>query len=110
MPWIVRTNVEATDELKKTIEAHNRDIFELDIKPEAVRESPVDRGTNRRSIDVDSQPGLFGTVWRIFTQSGYGGFLELGTRYLSARPYIYPAFQKFKKKLTEGIKVPPGKK
>lgn len=29
----------------------------------------------------------------MFSQSGHGGYLEKGTRYLPAHPYMYPAFQ-----------------
>lgn len=29
---------------------------------------------------------------RVYTQSGYGGYLELGTARMKARPYIFPAF------------------
>jgi hypothetical protein len=29
----------------------------------------------------------------VYTQSGYGGYLETGTRYMPARPYIYPAIE-----------------
>ena len=33
-------------------------------------------------------PPLTGMV---YSTSGYGGYLETGTRYMDARPYIYPA-------------------
>ena len=42
----------------------------------AIRRSPFKTGTNRRSIMWDSPKG---GVRRIFTTSGYGGFLETGT-------------------------------
>lgn len=35
----------------------------------------------------------FSPKFRIYTQSGYGGWLELGTKRMAARPYIMPAFQ-----------------
>jgi len=43
---------------------------------EAIRRSPFKTGTNRRSIQWDSPRG---GERRIFTTSGYGGFLEIGT-------------------------------
>ncbi len=44
---------------------------------EAKKRSPHKTGTNRRSIDWDSPNPK--TTRRIFTTSGYGGFLEIGT-------------------------------
>jgi hypothetical protein len=37
---------------------------------------------------------LLEQFFSIYTQSGYGGYLELGTAKMDARPYIYPAFQR----------------
>jgi hypothetical protein len=84
-------------------------VVELDIVPDAKRLSPVsdanpslleargekrrDTGHNRRTIDgvvIDTPQG---PKAMIFTQSGYGGWLEIGTRKMIARPYIFPAFQ-----------------
>jgi len=39
-----------------------------------------------------------------YSTSGYGGFLEVGTRFLSARPYFRPSFDKNKDKLIPAIK------
>jgi HK97 gp10 family phage protein len=55
-------------------------------------ESPVATGTNKRSItyDFDKDTKRF----RIYTQSGYGAFLELGTFKMPAKPYMMPALLK----------------
>lgn len=90
------------------------EVFELDIVPEAKRLSPVspdnpkiigtkykDTGHNRRTIDSSVEDSPEGPRAQLFTQSGYGGYLEVGTSKMIARPYLYPAFQKFIGKLRE---------
>jgi HK97 gp10 family phage protein len=59
---------------------------------EAKTRSPVDTGNNRDSIDFEAK-GLHAEV---FTESGYGGFLEVGTSRMAARPYFRPAFDAVK--------------
>jgi HK97 gp10 family phage protein len=92
-----------TDEAKKAsheaIHEGVAEIFELDVKPEAIKESPYLTGTNRRSIDTDVTETPEGIQARIFSQSGYGGYLEIGTRKMKARPYMFPALYKYIKKL-----------
>jgi len=71
---------------------------------EAKRRSPVKTGNNRRSISWGTVaevrrrdesgttiPG--GVTHAVWTESGYGGFLETGTRKMAARPYIRPALE-----------------
>lgn len=90
--------------------------------------SPYDTGNNRRSITMDAfvdgvrvgaqvESGFTvdsatlgvkarGPSFRIYTQSGYGGHLELGTRHMPAQPYIYPAFEQMEQYLAgelEGV-------
>jgi HK97 gp10 family phage protein len=82
-----------------------RDTFEIDIKTDAKANSPVKTGLNRQTIDTEVGEVQQGIAAEIFTQSGYGGFLELGTVKLKARPYIYPAFNKFRTKLMSLLKI-----
>lgn len=49
-------------------------------------------GNNRDSIDWESS-GLSG---KVFSESGYGGWLEIGTSKMPARPYFRPAFEETK--------------
>lgn len=52
--------------------------------------SPVDSGHNRDSIAMkDNGDGSF----KVHTESGYGGWLDIGTARMPARPYFAPAFQ-----------------
>lgn len=90
-------NPNAKRSISDAIEAGVSEVFELDIKPAAVEGSPVKTGTNRRSIDVEVKRNDEGMVTaELFTQSGYGGYLELGTRFMRARAYLYPAFMQFR--------------
>ena len=113
-------------DIKDTVAVSVAQTFEADIKPMAQELSPVDRGTNRRSITTETQRTPDGSVMaEIFTQSGYGGYLELGhrvtigprgggfievdaetgeDRVVQGRPYIYPAFIANQDKLIETVK------
>lgn len=111
-----------------------KDVFNLDILPEAVQNSPVTpegmehnqakfdaekhkpgtkidpvrlkgTGHNRQSLDVDFDDTPSGTMATLYGQSGYSGYLEVGTSKMRAQPYIWPAFLKFYKKIAELVKV-----
>lgn len=51
--------------------------------------SPYDTGHNRDSLAY-KMDGMNGEV---YTESGYGGWLEIGTTKMPARPYFQPAFE-----------------
>lgn len=118
----VKFNAQALAIIKAAAFAETQDTFELDIKPEAARRSPVTEagmahnealkrkrpggtGTNRRSIDVSVVDGPNGPHAELFTTSGYGGYLEVGTSRMAAQPYLYPAFVLKIKGLQERIKA-----
>jgi HK97 gp10 family phage protein len=73
----------------------------VDIANDVVEGSPVETGNNKRSIQYEAK-GLEGSV---YSTSGYGGFLEVGTRFMSAQPYFKPALDMHLKELPEGIKT-----
>jgi len=54
--------------------------------------SPYDTGNNRDSIDWEEIPGTE-LGFLIYTQSGYGGFLEVGTFRMEGRLYFRQAFR-----------------
>ena len=54
--------------------------------------SPWEYGHNSNSIAVDIKKENKKTVGRVFTQTNYGGWLEIGTTKMPARPYFAPAF------------------
>lgn len=72
-----------------------QEVFQLDIVPAAKQGSPVLTGHNRRTIDADVTQKENGAKALLYTQSGYGGYLELGTSQMKAQPYLWPAFQQF---------------
>ncbi len=63
-------------------------------------------GHNRDSIRFEKTDHL---KYVVRTETGYGGFLELGTSKMPARPYMAPAFKEAKGEfighLKEGIKA-----
>jgi len=110
------------------VRAVTQEVFESDIKPAAVEGSPVTEegylrnleleaqgklggrraggtGHNRRSIDITVTETDKGVEAQLFTQSGYGGYLETGTSKMRAQPYLYPAFIENIGKLPAGVKV-----
>lgn len=95
-------------------------VFELDTKARAKELSPVsdtwpsipasrgekriDHGLNRASIDTDIVEVDAGVQATIFTQSGYGGYLESGTSKMPARPYLAPAVQQTAKNIPAEVR------
>jgi HK97 gp10 family phage protein len=117
----MRPNPNAKRDFKQLQFQAVKEVFELDIKPEAVKNSPVTEeglqrniekgkrrpggtGTNRRSIDVEVKESPRGPEATLFTQSGYGGYLEVGTSKMRAQPYLYPAFKKYVNKIADLIR------
>ena len=118
----VKVNLQTSEVTKKISEATRlglRDTI-VAIHGDAVRMSPYKTGHNRRSIasevsgmgvveqGEDAEPGRVVDDSKleaaVYSTSGYGGFLEVGTRFLSARPYFRPSFDKNKDKLIPAIK------
>lgn len=72
------------------------------LQQEAQRIAPVDTGTLKRSIGVSIRDAGLTAV------SGptvhYGEYVELGTRFMSAQPYIRPALNSTKGKFKSDLK------
>lgn len=72
---------------------HNRSSITADFYVDGrLVKSWSENGNPVNQIRVAMERGTFGC--RIYTQSGYGAYLELGTKRMAARPYIYPAFER----------------
>ena len=91
---------EVQDKVKEAAEKALKNVI-VDIAKDVIEGSPVETGNNRRSIQYEAK-GLEGSV---YSTSGYGGFLEVGTVKMNARPYFKPALDMHFKELPEGIKT-----
>lgn len=70
-----------------------------DVKTEAMRRAPVKTGHLRSSI----YSLVKDWVVNIGAEATYALFIELGTRYLRARPYLYPSIQQYLPQLEQAI-------
>ena len=123
----IALNLKAKEVNKAVQEAARQAMKDMvvDIHNQAVKTSPWLTGHNRRSIaaevsgmgtvaqGADAQPQrivddskLEGAV---YSTSGYGGYLETGTKKMAARPYMKPALdmhftqEKFAERMRERL-------
>lgn len=89
------------DDVKRVVR-HNG----AEMQAKAQRNAPVDTGTLKRSIGLEITDG--GMTAEVRPTAEYSPYVEFGTRFMEAQPYLKPAFEeqkgKFKKdlqKLTE---------
>lgn len=79
------------------------DVFTENTK----RRSPFLSGNNKSLIDKDNRVSITGNRVigaSVFSQSGYGGFLELGTSRMAAQPYFRPALDETIQEFDDGEK------
>lgn len=110
--------------LQQILLSTTQEVFATVIHPAAVEKSPVTEegalineamgkkpphilgtGTNRRSIDFTVTETTEGIQAQLFTTSGYGGYLEVGTSKMRAQPYLYPAFIENVDAIPAGVKT-----
>lgn len=91
---------EAKAKVHKAAEESLKDVI-IAVQRDAKAGSPVLTGNNARKIDLECS-GLKGSV---FSTSGYGGYLEVGTSKMPARPYFRPAVDKNIGRLPAGMKA-----
>lgn len=109
-PFLVKFNDELTKAMHAiTLDATN-EMLDLVTKYQTVEQGPSAPGqpphqfTSRladslpEARDVDSSPTRI--VGIIGSTATYAAFLEFGTRYMAARPYIRPAVKQTEKKIT----------
>lgn len=70
-----------------------------EMQTKAQRNAPVDTGALKRSIGLELRDGGF--TAEVEPTEEYAPYVELGTRFMEAQPYLKPAFdaqkEKFKK-------------
>ena len=117
LPFIgaeIETNVNGAatlDVLKAGVTLALRDVFEGKILADAkarcpVEADPIKPGSthNRDSLRVMVWISPKGPMGKLASTSGHGGFVEVGTRHMSAQPYAWPAVQSNLGAITEAIK------
>lgn len=62
------------------------------IETDAKLNAPVDTGRLRSSIHTEIAPNKLSAM--VLDGVTYGVFLEFGTRYIRARPFLFPAYEK----------------
>lgn len=73
-----------------------------ELTRETQYEAPVDTGTLERSVNMDIEDGGLTAV--VEPTAEYAGFVEFGTRYMGAQPFLGPAFKKQSNKFKKDMK------
>ena len=66
--------------------------FALLVESDAKQLSPVDTGLNRAEIHAEIAPDRLSA--QVVAGTEYAIHLEFGTRYMRARPFLFPAYEK----------------
>ena len=73
-----------------------------EMQKKAQGNAPVDTGTLKRSIGIDISDG--GMTATVEPTAEYAPYVELGTRFMEAQPFLKPAFEEQKKQLEKDLK------
>ena len=98
------------DALKKNMQKVNlvQDVIKQDsaeLQALAMQTVPVRTGDLKRSISISILP-LEG---HIGTGMHYAQYVELGTRFMNAQPYIKPSYDKVNPRFMEHVRIVMGK-
>lgn len=102
--------VEGLDKLEKQLKknATLHDVKRVvrksasDLQMAAQRKAPVDSGTLKRSIGLDIING--GMTAEVEATAEYAAYVEYGTRYMEAKPYLKPALEEVEPKFKSDMK------
>ena len=92
----LRQNVQMAD-VKKVVR-HNG----AEMQAKAQQNAPVDTGTLKRSIGIEITDG--GMTAEVEPTADYAPYVELGTRFMEAQPYLGAAFNEQKEKFKKDMK------
>lgn len=85
------------DDVKRVVR-HNG----AEMQTKAQQNAPVDTGTLKRSIGIEITDG--GMTAEVEPTADYAPYVELGTRFMEAQPYLGPAFNEQKEKFKKDMK------
>ena len=91
---IVRSHLEAA----KTVVAKNG----TRLQQGAMDKAPVDTGTLKRSIGLEIKHG--GLTAESEAKAHYSGYVERGTRFMAAQPFMRPSFNAVKRKFNSDLR------
>lgn len=66
-----------------------------ELQAKVQKKAPVDTGTLKRSIGLSVTDA--GMTAEVEPKAHYGAYVELGTRFMNAQPYLKPAFDEQKR-------------
>ncbi len=76
----------------------------IDVHREAKTTTAFKNRTGRLRSSIRFEVREDGLAGEVFTDVFYGVFIELGTRFMDARPFLFPPFQKIQKQLVRDLK------
>lgn len=85
------------DDVKRVVR-HNG----AEMQTKAQQNAPVDTGTLKRSIGLEITDG--GMTAEVEPAAEYAPYVEYGTRFMEAQPYLKPAFDEQKEKFKKDMK------
>ena len=85
------------DDVKRVVR-HNG----AEMQTKAQQNAPVDTGTLKRSIGLEITDS--GMSAEVEPTAEYAPYIELGTRFVEAQPYLKPAFDEQKEKFKKDMK------
>ena len=92
----LKKNVQMSD-VKKVVRKNGSDM-----QKKAQKNAPIDTGTLQRSISLEIRDS--GKTAEVEPTVDYGAYVELGTRFMTAQPYLKPAFNEQKEKLKQDMR------
>lgn len=92
----LKKNVQMSD-IKKVVRKNGSDM-----QKKAQKNAPVDTGTLQRSITLEMRDS--GKTAEVEPTVDYGAYVELGTRFMTAQPYLKPAFDEQKEKFKQDMR------
>lgn len=92
----LKKNVQMSD-VKKVVRKNGSDM-----QKKAQKNAPIDTGTLQRSISLEIRDS--GKTAEVEPTVDYGAYVELGTRFMTAQPYLKPAFNEQKEKFKQDMR------